>query len=144
MSPFAPRIEPTGLAGARHPTHEPLPAALHFLPPAGDSRKPVRLFVERRRELIGALNSCRERLRPGALVWVSWPLRASQLPTDIAEEFVREIAHRLGFSAVKSSAASEVWSLMKLVMQPGRQDGAAAAPAGTLTLVEEGRPGRRA
>ena len=129
-------------ASRRRLPHEPLPAALHFLPPTGGPHKPVRLFVEERRELVGALMSCRDRLRPGAEVWVSWPKGASQLPTDITEEVVRDMAFRLGFKCAPPSAVSEVWSLLKLVMQPDRNDAVAAPPARRMTLVEERRPNR--
>lgn len=139
------RIEPrmTSTSSPRRLRHEPLPAALHFLPPAGDERKPVRLFVEERRELIGALSSCRERLSPGAEVWVSWPRNASQLPTDITEDVVRDMAFRLGFLELQTSSVSEVWSLLKLVMRPRRNDGVTTPPARPLKLVEERWPGRR-
>lgn len=141
---FRPSVEPT-FAPRRRPPHEPLPASLHFLPPSSaDTHKPVRLFVEERRELVGALGSCRERLQPGAQVWVSWPQRASQVPTDISDGFVRDIALRLGFLVVKASGASEVWALMKLVMQPRRRDGVTGPHAGPLTLVEERPSDRRA
>ena len=143
-SSISPSVEPCFVPRRSLP-HEPLPASLHFLPPPnGDAHKPVRLFVEERRELVGALGSCRERLQPGAQVWVSWPKRASRLPTNINDEFVQEIASRLGFVIVKASAASEVWALMKLVMQPTRRDAVSVPRTGPLTLVDERHSGQRA
>jgi hypothetical protein len=139
------RIEPhmPSTPSQRRLRHEPLPAALHFLPPAGGEHKPVRLFVEERRELASALNSCRAQLPAGSEVWVSWPKRASQLPTDITEEVVRDFAFRLGFVDVKTSAVSEVWSLLKLVLRPARVEASSSPTPRTLTLVEEGRRAQR-
>jgi hypothetical protein len=131
------------LSAPRTRPHDPLPAALHFLPPASGEHRPVRLFVEERRELASALCSCRQQLPAGTEVWVSWPKRASQMPTDITEEVAREIALRLGFVDAKTSTVSEVWSLLKLVTRPPRTDASAPSAPRTLTLVEERRPTQR-
>jgi len=141
-----PKIEPTipAFTASRRLPHEPLPAAVHFLPPVGDGHKPVRLFVEERLELLGALRGCQQRLPPGTEVWVSWPKSGSQLPTNITEALVREVAARLGFVNVRSSAPSEVWALLKMEM-PADAPVASTAHAGrSLTLVEEGYSGHRA
>ncbi|MEX0814225.1 MAG: hypothetical protein WD014_01000, partial [Dongiaceae bacterium] len=59
----------------------------------------------------------RARLKPAATVWVSWPKKSSNVPTDVTEDTVREIALLLGFVDVKVCAVTEVWSGLKLVVR---------------------------
>ena len=59
------------------------------------------------------------------MIWVSWPKKASKVPTDITEDTIRELALPLGFVDVKVCAVDDVWSGLKLVVrkelrQPGR------------------------
>jgi hypothetical protein len=56
-------------------------------------------------------------MRPDAALWVSWPKKASRVPTDITEDTVREVALPLGLVDVKVCAVSEVWSGLKLVVR---------------------------
>jgi hypothetical protein len=50
----------------------------------------------------------------GAL-WISWPKRASGVPTDLTEDVVRAVALAGGLVDVKVCAVDEVWSGLKLV-----------------------------
>jgi hypothetical protein len=50
----------------------------------------------------------------GAL-WISWPKKASGVPTDLTEDVVREIALPTGLVDVKVAAVDDVWSGLKLV-----------------------------
>ena len=50
-----------------------------------------------------------------SVVWVSWPKKASKVPTDITEDIIRQVALALGFVDVKVCAVDEVWSGLKLV-----------------------------
>jgi hypothetical protein len=52
--------------------------------------------------------------RDGAL-WVSWPKKASGVPTDITEDVVRAVALPTGLVDVKVAAVDDVWSGLKLV-----------------------------
>ncbi len=49
------------------------------------------------------------------ILWVSWPKKASKVPTDISEDTVRAIALPLGLVDVKVCAIDAVWSGLKLV-----------------------------
>jgi len=77
----------------------------------------VHLFVERRADLRARLADLRDRIAPGAAVWVSWPKKASKVPTDVTEDTIRELALPLGFVDVKVCAVSPVWSGLKLVIR---------------------------
>jgi hypothetical protein len=75
------------------------------------------LFATRRSELASWLPRLRKALRPDAIAWVSWPKKASKVPTDIVEDTIRELALPLGFVDVKVCAVDEVWSGLKLVLR---------------------------
>ena len=77
----------------------------------------VHLVATERAKLAGALVAYRQRLPADAVLWVSWPKRASKLPTDITEDVIRELALPLGWVDVKVCAVSEVWSGLKLVVR---------------------------
>ena len=50
-------------------------------------------------------------------VWVSWPKKASKVPTDITEDVIRALALPLGLVDVKVCAVDETWSALKLVIR---------------------------
>lgn len=77
----------------------------------------VHLFATNRGALEKQLASLRKRLEQTGFVWVSWPKKASKVPTDITEDVIRAVALPLGFVDVKVCAVSEVWSGLKLVIR---------------------------
>lgn len=56
-------------------------------------------------------------LDPAGMIWVSWPKKASRVPTDITEDVVRAVALPLHLVDVKVCAVDEVWSGLKLVLR---------------------------
>ena len=54
-------------------------------------------------------------LAPAGALWVSWPKKASGVPTDITEDVVRAVALPTGLVDVKVAAIDDVWSGLKLV-----------------------------
>lgn len=50
-------------------------------------------------------------------IWVSWPKKASKVPTDITEDVIREVVLPIGLVDVKVAAVSDVWSGLKLVIR---------------------------
>lgn len=77
----------------------------------------IHLFTKSAAELDAKLRRYRERIRPDAVVWVSWPKKSSKVPTDITEDVIREIALPLGFVDIKVCAVDDVWSGLKLVIR---------------------------
>ena len=51
------------------------------------------------------------------MIWVSWPKKASKVPTDITEDVIRAVALPLHLVDVKVCAVDEVWSGLKLVIR---------------------------
>ncbi len=77
----------------------------------------MHLFADSREVLTQALKRLRTRIRPDAAIWVSWPKKASKVPTDITEDSIREVALPLGLVDIKVCAVSEVWSGLKLLIR---------------------------
>jgi hypothetical protein len=77
----------------------------------------VHVFVTRRADLAKHLGHLRKTLEPDGYVWISWPKKASKVPTNVTEDVIREVALPLGFVDIKVCAVSEVWSGLKLVIR---------------------------
>jgi hypothetical protein len=95
----------------------PLPIKVSFTTTANSATNFVHAFVTKRIELARLLASLRRKLPHDALLWVSWPKKASKVPTDITENTIREVALPLGFVDVKVCAVTDVWSGLKLVVR---------------------------
>jgi hypothetical protein len=77
----------------------------------------VHLFTRGRAELETALPELLGRIRQDGMIWVSWPKRASGVPTDVTEDTVRAVALPLGLVDVKVCAVDDTWSGLKLVIR---------------------------
>jgi hypothetical protein len=77
----------------------------------------VHLFTKERARLATLLRSSIKRIRPDAAIWVSWPKKASRVPTDITEDTIRAVALPMGLVDIKVCAVDEVWSGLKLVVR---------------------------
>jgi hypothetical protein len=95
----------------------PIPAGVLFVKNVSRLVDVVHLFNDKRARLKVELEGLRKTIRPDAVVWVSWPKKASKVPTDITDEAIRELALPLGFVDVKVCAINEVWSGLKLVIR---------------------------
>ena len=83
-----------------------------------DSREPidfVMLFAKSQTELKTKFARSAEQLAPAGMLWVSWPKKASGVPTDMNENDVRRIGLEGGLVDVKVCAVSEVWAGLKFV-----------------------------
>jgi hypothetical protein len=96
---------------------EPLPAGVVFEAKAGPQTDIAHVFVTERDELARHLGALRKTLKPDAAVWVSWPKKASKVPTTVIEDTIRELALPLGFVDIKVCAVSDIWSGLKLVVR---------------------------
>ena len=77
----------------------------------------VHLFVRDAARLERALSALRERLPAAAVVWVSWPKKASGVAGDVDEHAVRRVALPMGYVDVKVCAVDATWSALKLVVR---------------------------
>lgn len=75
------------------------------------------LFVTSRHALKKALQKCVRAMKPDAVLWVSWPKKASGVATDVTEDVIRAEALPLGLVDVKVCAIDSTWSGLKLVIR---------------------------
>ncbi len=57
----------------------------------------------------------RDSLAKDGMLWVSWPKKASAVPTDVSDVVVREIGLANGLVDIKVAAIDETWSGLKFV-----------------------------
>ena len=77
----------------------------------------IHVFTASRAVLETDLAEARDRLDPAGMIWVSWPKKASKVPSDVTEDVIREIALAGPLVDVKVCAVDEVWSGLKLVIR---------------------------
>lgn len=65
------------------------------------------------KELAGLMDN----MDRNGMIWISWPKKASKVPTTMNENVVREVALPMGLVDVKVCAVDEVWSGLKLVIR---------------------------
>jgi hypothetical protein len=80
------------------------------------------IFVTLRAEMEDKLRALRPLLAPSGFIWVSWPKKASKVPTDITEDGIREvILPDSDLVDVKVCAIDNVWSGLKLMVRRERR-----------------------
>ncbi len=80
------------------------------------------IFVTDRGEMTARLFALRPLLAPTGFIWVSWPKRASKVPTDITEDAIRAaILPATDLVDVKVCAVDETWSGLKLMIRRNRR-----------------------
>lgn len=101
-----------GGAPAGYPTHAAVPARS-----LSERVDIIHLFTRSAKELQAKLRRYRAAMRDDAALWVSWPKKASKVPTDITEDVIRVIALPMGFVDIKVCAVDDTWSGLKLVIR---------------------------
>jgi hypothetical protein len=96
---------------------EPLPVGVTFLKRVSRAVDVVHVFTARKQELIRYLDSFRRVLDPRAVIWVSWPKKASGVATEVNEDLIRHVALPLGLVDIKVCAVTDVFSGLKLVVR---------------------------
>ena len=96
---------------------DPLPENVTFARTNADELDVVHLFTKTRSELIKLIDRYKTKIKQNGTIWVSWPKKASGIPTEITEDTVREIALPLGLVDIKVCAVDDTWSGLKLVIR---------------------------
>jgi hypothetical protein len=93
----------------------------------------IHLFATERASLARELQGARGRMRPDAVIWVSWPKKTSGVVSDIGEDAVRALALPMQLVDVKVCAVDDTWSGLKLMLRraarPPRSKSARPGPA---------------
>jgi hypothetical protein len=95
----------------------PLPDGIEFQTRVAKTTDVVHLFTKSKAELAKHLPAWLKVLGPDAAIWVSWPKKTSNVPTDITEDTIRAVALPLGLVDIKVCAVDETWSALKLVLR---------------------------
>jgi hypothetical protein len=74
-------------------------------------------FTRSRAELVQRFSTLAGRLCPAGGLWISWPKKASGMPTDLTEDRVREIGLEAGLVDNKVCAVDETWSGLRFVFR---------------------------
>ena len=77
----------------------------------------VHAFTRQRFEIEDRLGDVEAAIKRAGMVWVSWPKKASKVPTDVTESVVRAEALKRDLVDVKVAAVNEIWSGLKLVIR---------------------------
>ena len=83
-----------------------------FIPEAG--LEAAHIFVTARAALEDKIAALLRLLGQGTFIWVSWPKKASKVPTDITEDTIRDVCLPMGLVDVKVCAIDATWSGLKL------------------------------
>jgi hypothetical protein len=80
------------------------------------------IFVTARADMEEKLAALRPLLAPTGFIWVSWPKKASKMPTDIIEDDIRAaILPDTDLVDVKVCAVDATWSGLKLMIRKVRR-----------------------
>ena len=77
----------------------------------------IHIFSNDRDVLRQLLTKYLPSLQQNGMIWVSWPKKASKVPTNITEDVVRAEVFPLGLVDIKVCSVSDVWSGLKVVIR---------------------------
>lgn len=72
-------------------------------------------FCVSRAELENNLPAISSRITADGMLWISWPKKASKVPTDITEDVLRSVFLPVMLVDVKVCAVDDVWSGLKFM-----------------------------
>ncbi|WP_353720858.1 DUF3052 domain-containing protein [Dyadobacter sp. 676] len=77
----------------------------------------IHYFTGQASSLEKDLAALKTEIVPNGIIWISWPKKASKVPTDVTEDVIRNLALPIGLVDVKVCAVDAVWSGLKLVIR---------------------------
>jgi hypothetical protein len=92
-----------------------LPDVLILLDDVQSGLEFVQFFSKDRAEVETVFPQLKAALAYDGMLWVTWPNRASKVPTDLVENVIRDIGLANGLVDVKVAAVDAVWSGLKFV-----------------------------
>ena len=82
----------------------------------GDSLDFIHFFSKNKSDLEKHLPLLKAAIVTHGMVWVSWPKKASKVPTDLTGDVVRSLGLATGLVDIKVCAVDEIWSGLKFVI----------------------------
>lgn len=77
----------------------------------------LHVFETERARLEDQAERLKAMLKPSGMLWISWPKKASKVPTTITEDVLRTIFLPTGLVDVKVCAVTDIWSGLKFVIR---------------------------
>jgi hypothetical protein len=111
------RIFVVGAPGPYEKIVGSLPEAAVVVTRLGRQIDMIHVFATERAALGNKLGGYRDAIGPDGMIWISWPKKASSVPTDLTDNVVREAALSLGLVDVKVCAVNATWSGLKFVIR---------------------------
>jgi hypothetical protein len=135
-----PLAQKLGLKDGQRALFIGLPEELHDLCGARDFREVTRAnwetwadadpgwdfihgFTASRATLEANAKPLMQAIDPNGMIWISWPKKASKVPTDVTEDVIRDVVLPLGLVDIKVAAVSDVWSGLKLMIRKELRQG---------------------
>lgn len=73
----------------------------------------VHVFVTKQDRLTRILPKASRAIRPDGILWISWPKRASKIPTNLTRAVVQDLCQPFGLAAAKGCIVDADWSALK-------------------------------
>ena len=101
----------------------PIPEKVQLMRRLSKELDMIHFFTKSRAELAANIEKFMGRIKQNGMIWVSWPKKASKVPTDVTEDVIREIILPHGLVDVKVCAVDATWSGLKLVIRKKNRTG---------------------
>jgi len=75
----------------------------------------IHFFTKDSKELMTIFPRLKKRMEINSMIWISWPKKASKVPTTVDETLVRKTGLAIGLVDIKICAVDETWSGLKFV-----------------------------
>lgn len=96
---------------------KPLPPDVSITSRLSRNTDILHIFVMQEKKLVTVLKKARATMCDDAVIWVSWPKKASKVETDITEDVIREVCLPMGLVDIKVCAVDDTWSGLKLMVR---------------------------
>lgn len=109
----------------------PLPEGVKVVSRISDGIDIAHIFSTKEVHLIKTLRDTLPRIKQTGMIWISWPKKSANVPTDITEDTIRNVALPLGLVDIKVCAIDDIWSGLKLVIR--KENRKTDSPTATTT-----------
>jgi hypothetical protein len=94
-----------------------LPAGVKLAHAAKGHFDVVHAFVRTSKDVDKRLPVAVKSMKPGGVLWFSWPKQTSKLDTDLNRDSLNDLAREHGLRAVASIAVDDTWSALRFKLQ---------------------------